>query len=316
MTLPLLQVQDLSKAFPLGRNWVRVVQGISFELLNGEILGIAGESGCGKSTLGKLLLRLLPSTSGSILYKGQSIDLFSGKRLKEWRRAAQMVFQHPGNALNPRMTVENILREPFQIHRIFTAAEQNERIKNLLNEMKLSTDFLKRVPHQLSGGQKQRISIARALALEPELLICDEPFSALDVSVQGQLIHLLKELHQKLKFSCLLISHDLAVMRYLTHRLAVMYLGQFVEHGPTHEVFEHPLHPYTQALFEAMPNLENKKKVFMMGEISNVLSAGPGCPFEARCPLAMPVCKQKKPLLKQVRPNHFTACHAYNDFML
>lgn len=311
----LLTVKDLTKEFRLGAHLVQVVQGIAFELLEGEILGIAGESGCGKSTLGKMLLRLLPSTSGSIHYKGQNVGLLKGKDLKEWRRSAQMIFQHPGNALNPRMTVEEILREPFQIHSLFTPAEQNERIEKLINEMGLSSDLLQRVPHQLSGGQKQRIAIARALALEPQLLICDEPFSALDVSVQGQLIRLLQELHQKLNFGCILISHDLAVLRYLTHRLAVMYLGQFVEIGPTQDVCSHPLHPYTQALLEAVPKIEvgTKRKSVLMGELPSLLKASQGCPFEARCPMAMPVCKQKKPLLKQVRPNHFAACHAYDD---
>ncbi len=308
----LLTVENLSKHFRLGQKIIPAVQSICFTLKQGEILGLGGESGCGKSTLGKLLLRLTEPTGGSVKFESQDIFNMHGKDLKHLRRHVQMIFQHPASSLNPCMTIEEILWEPFQIHGLAKGKEKAHVIEKLLGEVGLPAHFAKRLPQELSGGQKQRVAIARALALEPKLIVCDEPFSALDVSVQGQLINLMQAIQQTLGLSYILISHDLGVMRHFTHRLAIMYLGAFVELAPSPSLFAKPLHPYTQALLDATPTLDLKKQpIALKGEIPSLLQPIDGCPFQTRCPFASDVCQRVKPAWKEVYPGHFTTCHLY-----
>jgi oligopeptide transport system ATP-binding protein len=272
-------------------------------------LGLVGESGCGKSTIGKLLVRLLAPTAGTILFENKDIARLKREEELAWRRQAQMIFQNPTAALNPRLTIEEIINEPLEIHQL-----DKEIIGSLLNQVGLSSQHLKRLPHELSGGQKQRVAIARALALQPQFLVCDEPLSALDVSVQAQIINLMKDLQQAHQLTYLFISHDLAVMRYLADRLAIMYLGQMLELATSQIIYKNPLHPYTQALLSAIPVLnpfqERKQTHFALkGEIPSSLAPLKGCPFHMRCPFAMPICKEVKPILKEVAPQHFVACH-------
>jgi oligopeptide/dipeptide ABC transporter ATP-binding protein len=312
----LLDVRHLSKQFRLKGQLLHAVQNVSFSLKSGEILGVGGESGCGKSTIGKMIMGLVEPTSGSIFFEGKNLSDLTHQRSQVWRRHIQMVFQHPAASLNPRMSVKETLEEPFLIHGIAKGKEKDGRIKELLFQVGLSEDFLDRMPHELSGGQKQRIAIARALALEPRLLICDEPFSALDVSVQAQIINLLAKLQRERHLSYLIISHDLSILRYLSQRLLIMYLGQMMELGTSDEVYHHPLHPYTQALVSAIllpdPSLEQKRShIFINGEVPSLLRPPVGCPYYTRCPFAKKICETVKPEWKEVRPNHFAACHLY-----
>lgn len=310
---PLLDIQHLSKQYRLGRQIIQAVQDVSFSLMPGEILGLGGESGCGKSTIGKLIMRLIEPTAGTILFEGQNL-----RHAVDWRKKIQMIFQHSSASLNPRFTVEDTLNEPFIIHGLAHGSERTQRLIELLTQVGLSGDYLKRLPHELSGGQKQRIAIARALAVEPRLLICDEPFSALDVSVQAQIINLLARLQRERPLSYLVISHDLSILRYLSHRLAIMYLGELVEWGPSTNVYEVPLHPYTQALVSAVLSTDPMKerqrsRVFLKGEMPSLLQKTSGCAFYGRCPFAKKICQSTKPVLREVQPQHFTACHLYTD---
>ena len=317
MTNPLLKVQQLSKQFHLGKRILHAVRGVSFSLMPGEILGLGGESGCGKSTLGKLLMRLIEPTAGSIFFEGQDLAKFTSSQSKEWRRAIQMIFQHPATSLNPRLTVAEALAEPFIIHQTLKEIERKMRMADLLEQVGMSEEFLHRTPDELSGGQKQRIAIARALAIEPRLLICDEPFSSLDVSVQSQIINLLKSLHRQRNLAYFIISHDLSILRYLTDQLAIMYLGEIVEWGPSTEVYDKPLHPYTQALVSAVliadPIREKERtRIAVKGEIPSLAEQPAGCPFASRCPHAIEICRSIKPLLREVKPGHFASCHLSN----
>lgn len=316
MVVPLLEVKHLSKQFRLGKQTLYAVQDVSFSLMPGEILGLGGESGCGKSTIGKLLMHLIKPTAGSISFNGQDMHLLTACHSQAWRRQIQMIFQHPAASLNPRLVVEEILAEPFIIHGVAKGRERATKIAFLLSQVGLSTDYLQRLPHELSGGQKQRVAIARALALEPSLLICDEPFSALDVSIQSQIINLLSQLQRERHLSYLLISHDLSILRYLAHQLAIMYAGHLVEWGPSQEVYYHPLHPYSQALVSAVlcadPFKERQRaRIVLKGEISSLTRPSQGCPFSARCPQAQKICQTMKPVWREVKPQHFTACHLY-----
>lgn len=316
MKTPLLDVHHVFKQFRLKGKLLHAVQDISFSLAPGEILGLGGESGCGKSTIGKMVMGLIEPTSGSIFFDGQKLSDLTHQRSQSWRRHIQMIFQHPAASLNPRMNVKKILEEPFLIHGLARGETKFKQMAMLLYQVGLSEDFLNRMPHELSGGQKQRIAIARALALEPRLLICDEPFSALDVSVQAQIINLLASVQREHQLSYLVISHDLSILRYLTHRLAIMYLGQMVEMGASSEVYHHPLHPYSQALISAIllpdPSQERRKShIFIKGEVPSLMHPPTGCPFYARCPYAKKICETVKPEWKEVKPNHFAACHLY-----
>lgn len=315
MSVPILKVQQVSKQFRMGKQTLHAVKNVSFSMLPGEILGLGGESGCGKSTIGKLLMGLLEPTNGSIFFEGQGIVQLAAGRSQAWRRSIQMIFQHPATSLDPRFTVEEALLEPFAIHRLsMHASERSKRLKELLEQVGLPEEILERLPDELSGGQKQRIAIARALALDPRFLICDEPFSSLDVSVQSQIINLLVRLHKEKNLSYLIISHDLSILRYLTHQLAIMYLGEIVEKGPSEEVYDAPLHPYSQALGSAVlipdPVKEKERvRIAMKGDVPSLLHAQPGCPFASRCPHAQSLCLKEKPTLREVRPGRFASCH-------
>jgi peptide/nickel transport system ATP-binding protein/oligopeptide transport system ATP-binding protein len=313
---PLLDVRHLTKQFRLNGHILHAVQNISFTLASGEILGIGGESGCGKSTIGKMVMGLLEPTSGSILFEGQDLSVLTRQRSQAWRRHIQMIFQHPAASLDPRMSVKEALEEPLLIHNLAKGKQKLNWMAALLFQVGLSEDFLDRMPYELSGGQKQRIAIARALALEPRVVICDEPFSALDVSVQAQIINLLARLQRERQLAYLIISHDLSILRYLTHRLAIMYMGQMMEWGASSEVYSHPLHPYTQILVSAVlppePIQERKRShLFVKGEVPSLMQPPTGCPFYDRCPYAQKICKTVKPSWKEVKPNQFTACHLY-----
>jgi peptide/nickel transport system ATP-binding protein/oligopeptide transport system ATP-binding protein len=316
MSTPLIDIHNVSKEFQLKGKLLHAVQNVSLSLAPGEILGLGGESGCGKSTIGKMVMGLIEPTSGSIFIEGQNLNNLTRQRSQAWRRHVQMIFQHPAASLNPRMSIKEILEEPFVIHGLAKRGEMSKHMAELLFQVGLSEDFLNRMPHELSGGQKQRIAIARALALEPRLLICDEPFSALDVSVQAQIINLLANLQREHQLSYLVISHDLSILRYLAHRLAIMYLGQMMEMGASNDVYHHPLHPYSQALVSAIllpdPSQERKKShIFVKGEVPSLMHPSIGCPFYARCPFAKKICETVKPAWKEVKPNHFAACHLY-----
>lgn len=316
MTNHLLEVSKLKKQFKLGRHILQVLKDISFSLSKGETLGLGGESGCGKSTLGKAILRLVEPTSGSIKFNGYELLALGKSELQKQRRHMQMIFQNPAASFNPRFNVEEILSEPVIIHDLEKGEKRKSRLHDLLSQVGLGNDFLNRLPHELSGGEKQRIAIARALTLNPKLIVCDEPFSALDVSIQLQIIHLLENLQKELGLAYLLISHDLSAMRYFSHRLAIMYMGQFVELGPSEEVYNKPLHPYTQALISSVPipdpQLErNRKPIILRGELPSLLDRPQGCPFHTRCPHATAICRTEAPKWKEVAFNHFTACHLH-----
>jgi len=316
---PLLQVEDLRvhfRAKATGAPWrpaalVRAVDGVSLTLQPNETLGLVGESGCGKSTLARAITRLLDPTGGQVLFDGSDIARLPQHRLAAVRNAIQMVFQDPSSSLNPRMTMADILAEPMQIARWHPERVQ-ARIAELIALVGLGPDHLRRYPHEFSGGQKQRIVIARALALSPRLLICDEPVSALDVSVQAQIINLLKDIQDSLGVSYLFVAHDLGVVRQISHRVAVMYLGRIVEHAPRGSFFAAPVHPYTQALLSAIPRPQpgaTSQRIILQGDLPSPLAPPSGCRFRTRCPRAAEVCTRDEPPLREIMPGHFAACH-------
>ncbi|RJK98002.1 ABC transporter ATP-binding protein [Vallicoccus soli] len=321
---PVLQVRDLVKHFPLTRGIVlkrqvgavQAVDGVSFDLLKGETLGVVGESGCGKSTLAKLLMVLERPTSGQVLYKGQDIYALKGKAFQEMRRNIQIVFQDPYSSLNPRMTVGDIVGEPYEIHpEVAPKGDRRRRVQELLDLVGLNPEHINRYPHQFSGGQRQRIGIARGLALRPEVIICDEPVSALDVSVQAQVVNLLGDLQRDLGLSYIFIAHDLSVVRHISDRVGVMYLGRMVELGDDEQIYERPSHPYTQALLSAVPvpdpaAREHKARIVLEGDVPSPADPPSGCRFRTRCWKAQDVCAVEDPALV-VRPgsDHPSACH-------
>ncbi|MEP3276440.1 MAG: dipeptide ABC transporter ATP-binding protein [Stappiaceae bacterium] len=323
-TQPLLQVKHLVKHYPApgrGLDTSRVVQAVddvSFTLREGETLGIVGESGCGKSTLARALLRLVEPTSGSALFKGEDLFQLSSKDMRARRCQLQMIFQDPFASLNPRMTVGQIVSEPWIIFpEILPRAEWKERISFLLTRVGLSADDAGRYPHQFSGGQRQRIGIARALAVNPEVIVCDEPFSALDVSIQAQVINLLEDIQDQFGLSYIIIAHDLSVIRHCSDRVAVMYLGNIVEMGTWDQIYRNPLHPYTQALLSAMPEIHasnRKEQIILEGEVPSPLDPPSGCPFRTRCPKVQPDCAQEKPKLSERDCSHPCAClHTFDQ---
>jgi oligopeptide/dipeptide ABC transporter ATP-binding protein len=315
MTAPLFEVKRLKKHFPIAKGkLLKAIDDVSFEIYPGETLGLVGESGCGKSTTGRALLNLEAPTSGEVLFEGKDLASFSPKQLKIFRRYAQVIFQDPYSSLNPRMTAEQIIEEPLAIHAIGDKKQRQNKVEELLQSVGLSTSVLDRYPHEFSGGQRQRIGIARALALSPRFLVCDEPISALDVSVQAQIVNLLQKLQKERQLTYLFIAHDLAMVKYLSTRVGVMYLGQIVELASSSSLYANPLHPYTQALLSAVPIpdpvIEKKRtRIMLQGEVPSAINSGAGCPFASRCPYAKEICKTVRPEMKEVQSGHFAACH-------
>lgn len=315
----LLRVENLKKYFPLRAGvfkkvvgWVKAVDGVSFEVFTGETLGIVGESGCGKSTLGMTILRLVEPTDGRIVFAGQDITNLPPSKLRLIRKDMQMIFQDPFSSLNPRMTVQAIIEEGLKVHRVVPQSKMREEIEMLLERVGLSRDYIRRFPHEFSGGQRQRISIARAIALRPRLVIADEALSSLDVSVRSQILELLRELKKEYSLTYLFISHDLAVVRQISHRILVMYLGKVVELAPKERFFNRPLHPYSIALISAVPIPDpeaRRSRIILKGDVPSPLRPPSGCRFHTRCPKAQSVCTELEPLLQEMEPGHFVACH-------
>jgi oligopeptide/dipeptide ABC transporter ATP-binding protein len=314
----LVQVRDLVKHFPIRGgvffkevDSVKAVDGVSLEIREGETLGLVGESGCGKTTLGRLILRLEEPTSGDIFFHGENILTYDKERMRNLRRDMQIIFQDPFSSLNPRKTVSNIVGEPLLVHGMRRRQEREVRVLEILRIVGLRREHMRRYPHQFSGGQRQRICVARALALHPKLIICDEAVSALDVSIQAQVINLLKELQEEFQLTYLFISHDLGVVEHVSNRLAVMYLGKIVELADSKMIYQAPLHPYTQALLSASPipdpTLE-RDRVILRGDVPSPIDPPSGCRFHTRCLYAEEICSRKEPQLEEVKENHLTAC--------
>ncbi|PJY99974.1 MULTISPECIES: oligopeptide ABC transporter ATP-binding protein AppF [Bacillus] len=321
----ILELRDVKKYFPIRSGFfqrkvgdVKAVDGVSFSLKKGETLGIVGESGCGKSTAGRTMIRLYKPTEGQILFKGQDISNLSEEKLrKSVRKNIQMVFQDPFASLNPRKTLRSIIKEPLHTHHMYTMRERNEKVEELLARVGLHPSFANRYPHEFSGGQRQRIGIARALTLNPELIIADEPVSALDVSIQAQVINLMEELQEEFNLTYLFISHDLSVVRHISDRVGVMYLGKMMELTGKHELYDNPLHPYTQALLSSVPVTRRigsvkRERIVLKGELPSPANPPKGCVFHTRCPVAKPICKEQIPAFKEAAPSHFVACHLYS----
>jgi oligopeptide transport system ATP-binding protein len=309
----LLQVKDLVKHFPVANSddVVRAVDGVSFEILAGETLGLVGESGCGKSTVGRCLLRLHEPTSGDVLFEGQNLIGLGNREMQALRREMQIIFQDPYASLNPRLSIRSIIAEPLKIHGVGGRSEQNDRVADLLKRVGLDPKYADRYPHEFSGGQRQRIGIARALALNPKLIVCDEPVSALDVSVQAQVVNLLQELQDEFGLTYLFISHGLAVVEHISDRVAVMYLGKIVEICDAQELYEHPMHPYTNALLSAIPIPDptfRRERIVLKGDVPTPINPPSGCRFRTRCPLAIENCAKIVPELREIKPGHFAAC--------
>jgi oligopeptide transport system ATP-binding protein len=324
----LLRVDNLVKHFPINRGIfqkqvgaVRAVDGVSFEVKRGETLGLVGESGCGKSTTGRTVLQLFRPTSGSVYYDDVDLTKLKGEDLRKMRRKMQMIFQDPYASLNPRMTVGEIIREPLLVHNVATEADADDRVKQLLELVRLNPSFATRYPHEFSGGQRQRIGIARALALQPSFIVCDEPISALDVSIQAQVVNLLEELQDKFGLTYLFIAHDLSMVRHISDRVAVMYLGVVVEMATREELFKNPLHPYTQALLSAVPipdpvKESTRKRTILVGDVPSPANPPSGCRFRTRCPIAESICAEKRPEFREVKPGHFVACFFAERFIM
>ena len=315
---PLLETREVVKHYPVTGGVllrqiaaVRAVDGVSLNILPGETLGLVGESGCGKSTLGRLILRLEEPTRGDILFQGQSILGYDPKKMRELRREMQIIFQDPFSSLNPRKSVAHIVGEPLLVHGMTQRREREARVLKLLEVVGLKREHMRRYPHQFSGGQRQRIGVARALALNPKLIICDEAVSALDVSIRGQVINLLQDLQEEFGLTYLFISHDLSVVEHISDRVAVMYLGKLVELADSETLYKTPLHPYTQALLSAAPVPDprrKKKRIVLSGDVPSPIDPPPGCRFHTRCLYAKDVCKQQEPPFREVKENHFAAC--------
>ena len=309
----LLNVRNLVKHFPIeaSDDVVKAVDGVSFDIKAGETLGLVGESGCGKSTVGRCLLRLHEPTSGEVWFEGKNLVGLPNREMHLARREMQIIFQDPYASLNPRLSILSIVSEPLKIHGIGNKTEQKDRVADLLKKVGLDPNYMRRYPHEFSGGQRQRIGIARALALNPKLIVCDEPVSALDVSVQAQVVNLLQDLQQEFGLTYLFISHGLAVVEHISRRVAVMYLGKIVEIAEGRELYDNPLHPYTKALLSAIPVPDPTKKrerIILRGDVPTPINPPSGCRFRTRCPLAIDDCAKIVPELREIQSNHFAAC--------
>jgi len=320
----LLEITDVKKHYPLRGRFLgggpveilRAVDGVSFHIERGETLALVGESGCGKSTLARLILRLIDMTSGSVNFDGEEISETSGRSLRALRRRMQIVFQDPFASLNPKFNVRQIIQEPLVVHGIGNRSSRQERVNELLKLVGLDATYAERMPNEFSGGQRQRIGIARALALQPELVVCDEPVSALDVSIQAQVINLLKDLQQRFGLAYLFIAHDLAIVKHMADRVAVMYLGKIVETGTRDDLFKRPAHPYTRNLLASIPGTgasELREKPKTLDEPPSPLAVPSGCSFRTRCPFAIDICKEQEPPLETVAGKHATACHRWRE---
>lgn len=327
--LPLLEVRDLKKHFTIKRSiiakllarqqdlLVRAVDGVELTIEEGETLGLVGESGCGKTTLGRSILNIIPPTAGQLLFRGENLLSYNQNQLLKFRQQAQIIFQNPYSSLNPRKTVRDILAVPLVQKGMHNPIQREKRIRELLERVGLSDHHINNYPHQFSGGQRQRIGVARALAMQPSFIVCDEPVSALDVSVQAQIINLLEELQQEFKLTYLFITHDLSVIYYVSNRIAVMYLGKIVEVAATSALFDRPLHPYSRALLSAIPIVDKaarRKRIILEGSVPSPINVPPGCPFHPRCPEKIgEICQTVVPELREVEPNRIVMCHLYKQ---
>lgn len=312
MTEKLLEVRNLKKHFKVKSGLLHAVDDISFSINKGETLGVVGESGCGKSTTGRLVLKLLEPTGGEILFEGRDINKYNKSEMRNIRREMQIIFQDPYASINPRMTVSEIIGESLKIHKLVSSKEEmDKKVAKLMETVGLASRLYNAYPHELDGGRRQRIGIARALSVDPKFIVCDEPVSALDVSIQAQILNLMMDLQQELGLTYMFITHDLSVVKHISDNIAVMYLGQMVELAPSKELFRNPVHPYTQALLSAIPvaNLRKKReRIILNGEITSPINPKPGCRFANRCIYATETCKTRENQLAEVAPNHFVAC--------
>lgn len=319
MSENLIEVKNLCKYFPAGKKrTLKAVDNVSLTIAKGETLGLVGESGCGKTTCGRTILKLYPQTSGQIFFDGQEVSNIKGKALLNFKKRAQMIFQDPYSSLDPRMTIAEIISEGMTVHNHLSNQEKQEKVNELLGKVGLTEDYANRFAHELSGGQRQRIGIARALAVEPEFIVCDEPISALDVSIQAQIINLLIKLQKENHLTYLFISHDLSVVRHISDRVGIMYLGSMVELGSSQAIFGQPLHPYTKALISAIPEADpdsekTRKRIPLEGEVPSPIDPPSGCKFRPRCAYATDKCAQESPTWEEAAPGHFVACHHWRN---
>ncbi len=313
MAESLFEVHDLKKHYRVqGNKILKAVDGVSFHVFRGETLGLVGESGCGKSTTGRLIMRLEEPTGGSVIFEKKDLTALRGRRLRSLRKDIQIIFQDPYSSLNPRMTIREIIAEPLKVHKLAKGNELEKKVSQLLDYVGLASYQANRYPHEFSGGQRQRVGIARALATQPKLIVCDEPVSALDVSIQSQVINLLKDLQQEFKLTYIFIAHGLNVVKYMSDRVGVMYLGKLVELASSESLYERPLHPYTQALLSAIPRPvpgSKKKRIILKGDVPSPIDPPKGCRFSTRCFKVQDICTSEEPVLKEIEPGHFCACH-------
>lgn len=318
MTTPLIQTKNLKKYFKTGSGMLHAVDDVNLSIRKGQTLGVVGESGCGKSTLGRTILRLLPATSGEVLYNGKDLLKLKNREMKDMRSDLQIIFQDPYASLNPRMSVSQIIEEPLKVNKVYASKEErNKRILELMDTVGIARRLANSYPHELDGGRRQRIGVARALALNPQFIVCDEPVSALDVSIQAQILNLMMDLQDSMGLTYMFITHDLSVVRHISTHIAVMYLGQVVEYAPSHKLFEEPKHPYTKALLSAIPipdlAYRGKPRELIKGEITSPINPDPGCRFAARCPYATEKCTTKGINLREVGFEHQVACVLYEE---